>query len=476
MITRDEFTSAALSSLSENSTLAALAKAGDPRVLRQIGAMATMLAMASAQADTAQAEPFTKTRDSTILADAALKGVLPLGRPCSVTLTLSNAGGTAVPLSSGRVFIDQMGRLYQTSAAVTVPAGGSASVDAKQITIRQVTQTVDVATPFYRVEVKQTTDDVFIASIAVSVGGSAFSYVPDWFNVEAGDTSYQVLTDELRRLWVQFGSSGVVGYGVTVGDQVEIDVIECEGLIDDLSAGDTFSLQYVYTIPEGQIKASLNAITDAGADAPSMDELRVLSTYPALYDHNAVYLGEFDMLLRRYMSPLVFLSVWNEQVEETARGASVNNINALFVSGSVDGMADATFQSRVNELISRADNSYRIKYVAANEYQVPITITGTISVVHDLDSVKSQIRSLILGIYSRGNVKVSRGRSNPIRNKDVGDLMRSKIDAFQDDNSDFQVAITLPATLLPEHFLYVTDASLTLNISQAGFGGGLWSF
>lgn len=476
MISRDDFNSAGLSALSDSQTIAGLAKAGDPRVLCQIGAMSSMLAMLSAQCDTAQVEPFAKTRDSTVLADASLKGVLPLGRPCSVVLTLTNAGNTPVPLSAGRVFIDQRGRLYQATSAVTVPASGSVSVGAKQITIRQVTKTVDVASPFYRVQVEQSDDDVFITSIAVSVGGSSFSYAPDWFNVEPGDAAYQVLTDELRRLWVQFGSSGVVGYGVAVGDVVEIDVVECEGRITDLSAGDTFSLQYVYTIPEGQIKATLDSITDAGADAPSMDELRVLSSYPALYDHNAVYLGEFDMLLRRYMSPLVFLSVWNEQIEETARGANADNINALFVSGSVAGMSDAAFQARVRELISRADNSYRVRFFPAVEVEVPVTITGTISVVHDLAAVKSRIVSLILGAYARGMVKVSRGRSNPIRNKDVAELLRSKIDAFQDANADFQISITLPATSLPEYFLYVTEASLTLNISQSGFGGGLWSF
>jgi hypothetical protein len=47
-----------------------------------------------------------------------------------------------------------------------------------------------------------------------------------------------------------------------------------------------------------------------------------------------LYLGEFDFLVRRNYTTLKFLSVWNETMEEDARGANVANINTLFVAKS----------------------------------------------------------------------------------------------------------------------------------------------
>lgn len=475
MTTRDQFLQAALNSVSQYPTVAKYVQAGDPRILAQLGAMSTMLGMLSSQVDANYVEPFLKARDSTILADATLKGILPLARACRVSLSIQNTGTTSATVDAGRRFLDFKGRVFEAEAAATILAGQTVPVTCVQLTRRTVTDTVSTPVPFYRVEVTQTDDSVYLNSVNVSVGANAFTYAPDWCNVEPGDLSYQAETDEQRRLWVMMGSDGVVGYGVQAGDVITIDVTECEGQITNLNPGASFNLENIYTIQDGALKATLGSVLDQGASPPSIADLRVLSRYPAIYDHNAVYLGEFDMLLRRYLSPVRFLSVWNEQIEEAARGANIAHINTLFVAGQVQGMTDTVFQQRVRDLISRADDSYKVVFVTLAPTAVSVSITGSVSVVHDTATVESQIRAAILGVYGDGQAAVSRGMSNPIRNRPIVELLRDQVAAFQDDLSDISVVITLPSTPLPEQFLYISDASLSVTIERASFGTGLWS-
>lgn len=475
--TKDQIQNAALSALSSFPTVAQYVQAGDPRVLAQIGAQAAMLAMLAEHVDVAQFEPFLKARDATVLADASLKGILPLARSCRLSLTATNQGGTPFALPAGRRIMDPKGRIYEVETAVTVPAGGTASVLCVQRTRRTQVHTVTTPTPFYTVQIADGSGGDQLEALQVTKQpGTAFTYAPEWFNVEPGDLAYQVETDERRRLWVLFGKAGVVGYQAQVGDVFELQVVECRGRIQDLAVGATFSFEYILTAEDGAISMALATVSDQGADQLTVQDLRLMSRYPAIYDHNAVYLGEFDLLLRRYINPVTFLSVWNEQIEETARGPNVLNMNTLFVAGIVPSMVEAAFQARVTELIERADDSYRIRFVPAVPTPVAVEVRATVSVVHDTATVQSQIRAAILGKYGEGAIEVSKGLANPVRYQAISKLLRDVVPALQDDQADFRVDVTQPAVLLPELFLHVSDASLTVVVERAQFNNGLWNY
>nr|WP_319566277.1 hypothetical protein [uncultured Rhodoferax sp.] len=475
-ITASEIESAALAALSSFPTVATFVQAGDPRVLAQIRAQAAMLAMMSEQVDVAQYEPFVKARDSTVLADASLKGILPLARACRVSLSVTNGDAAPFMLAAGRRLMDQKGRIYVVESAVTITAGATVTVACSQRTTRTIAHSVAVATPFYRIELEQSESDVYLNTIGVFLGAQEFAYAPDWFNVDTGTFAYQAETDERRKLWICFGAQDVIGYGVQPGDSFELRVTECEGLITDLAPASAFSLEYVYTPADGLLGAVLSSVLDTGAAPPSMADLRVMSRYPSIYDHNAVYLGEFDFLLRRYLTGIRFLSVWNEQIEEAARGASVNNINRLFVSGLVTGMTDSAFQARALELISRADDSYKVVFVNTSVLPVAVSITCTVAVVHDTATVESQIRAAMLEKYGDGMPDVSKGMSNPIRYQVINRLLREKVPALQDELSDFKVTVTLPGTVLPEQFLHISAGSLTVTVDRADYNSGLWNY
>jgi hypothetical protein len=475
-VTASEIESAALAALSSFPTVATFVQAGDPRVLAQIRAQAAMLAMISEQVDVAQYEPFMKARDSTVLADASLKGVLPLARACRVQLSVTNVDAFPYTLPTGRRFVDQKGRIYQVDSAITIAAGATVGVACTQSTNRTIAHSVVSATPYYRVEIEQSQSDIYLSAISVSKGSVDFTYSPDWFNVSPGDKAFQVETDERRRMFVCFGAQDVIGYGVQPGDAFELILTECEGKIEDLVAASAFNLEYSYTNADGLLKAVLGQVLDIGAAPHNMADLRVMARYPSIYDHNAVYLGEFDFLLRRYLTGIRFLSVWNEQVEEAARGASVDNINRLFVSGLVTGMDNTAFQARVRDLIARADDSYKVNFVATAVLPVAVTIVCSVAVVHDVATVESQIRAAMLEKYGDGSPDVSKGMSNPIRNQVINRLLREKVAALQDELSDFKVTVTLPGTLLPEQFLHISNASLTVTVTRADYNSGLWNY
>lgn len=472
--TKEALRQAALNALSQYPAVALAVQAGDPRVLAQIGAQVEMLSLMVDHTEVSRFEAFTKSRDSTILADASLKGILPLARACRVKVSLQNKGGAAFQVVAGRRFLDSKGRLYQADAAVTIPSGQTALVAMTQKDVRSVSHTVQIAQPFYEIQVPLS-DSVHLASLSVWKGSAELAYSPDYFNITAGQLAYTVETDELRRLWVRMGDSSRVGYSVSAGDVFEMRITECEGAVTDLTAGETFTLQYILTPADGQVSATLSTVDDSGANPPTMADLRVMARYPAIYDHNAVYLGEFDALLRRYLSPR-FLSVWNEQIEESVRGASVNNINTLFVSGLINGMANAAFEARVRELIARADDSYKVRFVATDIEPVPVSIVASVSVVHDAASVESQIRAAVLAAFGDGAPDVSQGMRNPIRVQAITRILKAQVPALQDDAADFRVTVTLPATVLPEQFLHVSAASLSVTVQRANFGNALWSY
>lgn len=474
-LTATDFLAAGVNAAAEYPNASQFLQARDPRVLQQLGANAVMLSMLSAQVEAAKYEPFLKARDGTVMADAALKGILPLGRACRLTLSLVNSGSDPVTLGAQRRLLDPKGRIYELDSAVTVPANGSATVTATQIRRRSITNKVLLASDFYRIQVQLSDDEMYLNTLQVSRGADIFTYAPDWFNVAVGDLAYQVEVDELRQMFVRFGRNTVIGYGVQQGDEFTLDITECNGRISDLSAGGTFTLEYIYSGLENNLKLTLVSVEDEGAAPHTIQELRVMARYPAIYDHNAVYLGEFEFLLRRYITGIRFLSVWNEQIEEAVRGASINNINALFVSGLVAGMTDAAFQDRARTLIKRADDSYRLVFVNAVSTPVPVTITGSIAISWDRATVESQIRALLLEQFGDGSINVSQGMRAPIKQAQINRLLRENIDALRDDKAEYSVAITLPATPLPEHFLHIASASLTVTLTNVDYGGSLWN-
>lgn len=491
--TLEDFRQRIASAVQSRPAAAAAYRAGDPRFLAQLEAVAAMHFMLSQQIDLAEAEPFLKARDGTVLADAALKGILPLGRSARVQLLVTNPGTAPVVLAAGRGLLDGRGRRYEVEAPASIPPAapavapatgmvpGTATVIAVQRTTRVVTHVVSNTQPFYSIEVPPSTDGLILAGLEVSSPGGAYTYTPDFANVAAGERIYHVETDEYRRVYIRFGASQgnvpVIGRQPANGEVITIRVTECEGPVE-LQAGADLGIEYVGSPAETELRLVLDEVLSEGQQPLNFAVLRMLSRYSALHDDNAVFLADFDQLLRKKLAGVEFLSVWNEQIEESVRGPDVLNINKLFVSYSIPSQLPAVSEQQITRVVARADDSYKVVFVARRDIEIPLTITAKVAAIHDTGDVEAQIRTALLTEYGRGSVAASQGLQKTFRVQRVIELLRTQVVALQDQISDFDMVVgetPLTPDPLPEDFRYLTPASLTVTVFRLESATGLWS-
>ncbi len=471
---REDFMAALAAELSNYPAVAQYYQAGDPRILANLGAMATMMALLSQQIDVESMEPFTKVRDTTVLADAAMKGILPFARPPRMTVSIVNDGISALQIDIGRRFIDQQGHIYVAETNVSIAAGQTGLVNLKQVTARVFTHTVSNSVPFYQVVIPPSTDsELFISGVIVKIGGVLYPYVPEFANMAVGQVGFTLETDEYRRLTAKFGWQSTFGMQPANGTVIEFTIEETFGQTT-LPVDAAFTFETIVQPQDQLAKIRLSSVIYPGANPLSIDTLREYAKYPSLYDSTAVYLGNFDFLVRRNLFPLRFLSIWNEQVEESVRGPSVNNINRLFVSALMDNVDTTWMQNEIRRIIKAADDSYWIKFVTPVEVAVPITVNAQVSVVHDVGDVQAKIRAVIYSLYGRDSEAAKKGMLM-LNNKLISDALRKQVAALQDTGSDFQVVIPAQSSMLPEQFRYVSAASLTVNVTQSTYNDGMWS-
>jgi hypothetical protein len=474
-----DFEAAALQVAAEYPGLSARIRVGDPRIMSILRGQAAQLAMLSGQVEVARYEWSERARDAVVLADATMRGILPIARPALITIDVTNRGSSRYEMSPGRRMVDHQGRMFVTTSAVSIDVGATARVQCQQRIERTVSTTIQAGVRFYRLEVPHSPDRRIAGFEVWRVRGAAsqqFEYRPDYCNTAVGDMSYTCETDERRRLYVRFGAEGSIGYQVQAGDVFEVRVADCDGRITGLPTGSVFSFEHIMSIADSGISdMRLASIEDFGADPPAMRDLRVLAQYPTLYNDNAVHLGNFDFVLRRKMSGVRFLSTWNEQIEEAVRGPNVANINTLFVSGLVQDMDQPTFREMVESIIRRADDSYRIAHVPVVMSPVAVSVSATVQSVHDVQAVAAKIRSAIIAEMGDGAATVSMGMRNRVTSSHLHKLLRESVQELRDSSADININVKAHDRLAPEMFLHVTHESLTVRVDRIDQRFGLWN-
>lgn len=466
MKTKADFQKGIADSISSYPTAALFYQVRDPRLLSQLDAMATMLAMMSSEVDTASMEPFTKARDMTVLADAAVKGVLPFGSPTVARINILNASASSYIVARGRRLRDTQGRIWSVTVGVIVPANGSAVFEAEQASATTFEHTVTASRGFYRIDVPQP-DNGHIVSVSMADAQSeSFAYTSEFVNVEPGAKVFHLESDELRKLYIQLGATDIAGYQPVTGETLTVTISETEGAIA-ISATSLFTFEYSNSPAESGARMTLVEVVAPGAAPMDIATMREVCSYPSTYDSNAVYMGNFDFLVRRsHLSPFKFLSIWNEQREEEARGPTQDNVNRLFVAVRKTGVAADVLRSQIEAIIWKADDSYRIKHVTVIDVYVNLRVTIYAQAVYDFAAVKAQAEKLLLDAYGEDSAWAKRGEA-AILYKDVYDTLTASIQALKDRDSDLRMTVTDDATkVLPEQFRYVSPQSLTVTVLQ----------
>ncbi len=486
MLTKPDFQKTIEDSIANYPALAPLYRTGDPRILQGLDAMAAMLAMFSSQLETAMAEPFEKTRDSTVLADAAMRGVIRKANPARVRVLASNDNSTPFSVDTGRVITDSGGLPYIIETAAVIPANGSGSFDAVQVKKETLSHTVSGSVPFYAIEIPASSDDTYLSGVSVSDADGSFEYRERYVNTFPGERIYHIEADDTQRVYVRFGQADVVGVQPVDGQVITLTISRTAGDVSPAS-GSPFSFEYLQSPQESAVALSMEALLEKGANPPDMATMRDLVKYPSVYNHSAVFLGEFDFVVRRKYSDTQFLSIWNESIEETARGPSVDHINTLFVAClSAEGSESVLIepdpyspvapnfieessltetQQGMRDLILNADNSYRVKFVTPVRSEIVISIDVKISTAYVAGDVQSKIIETILAEY--GESQPGTRRSTKPLYKKVYHLLKTNVPALADANADIKVDIAdTVGNYRPELWRYVSPVSLTVIVSS----------
>jgi len=464
-VTKDEFIQDAVNQIANYPTIAARYSIGDPLIMQMIAANAAMLAHLSDQIDVTGAEPFTKSRDVTVRADGSVKGILPFATPTIALIKVTNGSNSTMRIIAGRELIDQQGRYWLVTGGTTMLAGAVGYMTAKQVKSRALSHTVSKSMAFYSIEIPAA-EVGFIADVAVT----GFTLSNAFANVLGGDMVFNIKCDESSIISVQFGVQNLAGYQPSVGESIAVQILDTEGELV-LTEAMKFAFRYAGANVgnlESQLVLELSEVTQPGADPMDINTMREIGSYPAIYDESAVFLSNFDFLVRKKVVPLTFLSIWNEAREEEVRGASYTNINSIYVAASKDGGDDDTLHKNIAEIIHRADSSLRYRRRAVVPSIMSVKLTLYITSVYDGAAVIEQVRTLMLDKYGAGSAWSQRGEAKMLE-KDIYDLLRNKVEALNPRLGNLVINSITSAipVVLPEHHRYITDASLTVVTEEA---------
>lgn len=475
------------SNISDYPEVAERWRAGDPTVRAMLTSVVETVVWLSRDNDLNIIEPFIKSKDRTIIADAINKGILPVATPCQHLITIENNGTATVTLSQGRQIEDGTGRQWRLMAPVTIEAGETKKVLAEQSDINRIRTDIVVNEPFYSVSVA-TTDDAYFAGVGVSnlTTGQTYQHTPKFMNAGIGEPVFSLHSEDMVNLNIVFGDSLRAGKTVQSGETYEIAITQCYGEVDPNSLRQA-ALSSVYTNDEAKLNLyfQMGDMVRIGANPLTVAQLRLLASFPSTYDRNAVFMGNFDFLVRwHFMNRFNYMAVWNETVHEKHYGASLDNINHLNLTVVAKHEGErAKLVSDIQQLIAKADSLLdgRVRVKAASERPYQITVTGRLAAVHDIASVKTQIKELLLAGYGKGSLAASHPNIDGFNLQEIATRIRSNIPAFQDRISDFTVSGEDPKTnplgaIKPHQWVFLSEDSIVVNLTRtADTGNSLWT-
>lgn len=433
---------------------------GDVLITQQIGAIAQMAAMLSYQIGLAQSDVWLKARDNMVLADASARGVLPFAKASKYQLKAVSSNHT-VPITQGRQFLDNAGRTWTATNAKNV-GKTEALIDVEQYETRSIAHTVSETKSFYKIEIPQPENHLYIHSVAVKdENGVYFQQVNHFYNIALDEKVFHIQSDEMQKISVVFGVQDILGYTPQQGETITLIVKYTNGNVV-LSENTPFELAYLNG-NDKELSFLSGSQLQQGAAPYSLNELREMTNFPSIYNNNAVYLGEFKFLLLSKLSPFNFLNVWNELEEENARGANIANINTLFVSFNKADMDKNTAKSQITEIIQAADNSYKIQFVEPIRAVINININLQLAPMHDESAVKSQIITYLTETYGEKSDWSKQGAGR-INTQNTIKALRERIVALQDGVSDISLSASESVSKrLPEHWRYVEEKSIAIH-------------
>lgn len=484
MSERNKLLSSIESKLNDYPSVAQRWRAGDPTVRAMMVSLVEMVVHLQRDNALNSVEPFIKSKDRTIKADMVNKSILPAATPCQHLLTVENDAGVTQTLSQGRLVEDGTGRQWRLMAAVTVGAGESKTVLAEQSVIVRSELVIPINEPFYSVRLS-TTDDAYFAGIAVTntTVQETYRYAPNFMNAAIDAPAYTLQSDNLRDLEVIFGADGRAGKTVQAGEAYEFAITQCYGVVKASSLGQA-ALASLNTGDESRLNLYFKAgdMQRSGANPLSVNQMRLLASFPSMYDQNAVFMGNFTFLvMQHFMARFDYMAVWNETAHDKYYGASLEHINHLHLAVRAKNVGEqGQLTADIQHLIARADSLLdgRVIVHTIEERPYNITISGRLAAVHDMDAVRIQIKELLLASYGKGSLAAIHHNADGFNRQEIATKIRSSIPAFQDRVSDFVVdgETVAEKPIKPHQWTYLAEDTIAINLTRnADSGNAVWT-
>ncbi|MCK4108911.1 hypothetical protein [Acinetobacter radioresistens] len=454
----------------------------DPLVTRALQAQAGMIADQSQDIDIAIIEPFIKSNPRTILADATNKGILPVATPCQHYIEVINKNNESLTISAGRYFEDLQGRTWRFLQTANVAAGSKEVVLAEQSEIRIKDYQVLFTEPFHQVTL-DIQEELSLCGIRIYDNrGENYKYRNSWLNSPPGEHAYNIKTDSMRHIIVEFGDSLRCGATLQSNTVLSFEIIESDGQIDTSVLREA-SLKEIVSPAESkiQLKFQSNGLLRSGADPLSIEQLSLLSSYPS-QDEDATFLSDFDYAVRKaFMARCNYVSVWNEALQDKYYKATLDDINHLnFVFVPKNEVDQLQLGLDIKQYIGQLDTLYKDH---TNEKSVEIRafkiqVSGKLAPVHNSDAVKEEIKSLLLSRYGRGSLASSYFLADGFNTQEIADSLKKNVSAFQDHISDLSISVEdlTENPIKPHQWVFMTKESITVNVSRTATSGAvLWT-
>lgn len=454
---------------------------GEPLVMAMLQAMAGMIADQSTDINMAIIEPFIKSNVRTILADATNKGILPVVVPCQHYADFENKGQTALTVSAGRYIEDAQGRIWRLLQTANMEPGSIAKVLVEQSQVRTLEHQTIFTETFLQVELA-IQEDLYLCGIRVyDDSGNNYNYRKRWMNCPAGEHAYNLKTDSMRTITAEFGDSARCGVTVPANTVLKFEIIESDGEIETSRLREA-SLQELVNSKEGkiQVKFTEGGLVRSGTDSLSIEQLRLLSSYPT-HDEDAVFLGEHDYTVRnKFMSRCDYLTVWNEATQDIYYKANLDDMNHLQLAFVAKNSAEAgQLGLDIVKYIGQIDSLYkdRVHIRSVETRNFSIQVNARLASVHNVETIKEQIYTLLLARYGRESLASSYFLADGFNIQEISDAIKKNIVAFQDHISDFTL-LTQDLTLdpiKPHEWVYMSRDSIQIKIERtANSGANLW--
>ena len=159
---------------------------------------------------------------------------------------------------------------------------------------------------------------------------------------------------------------------------------------------------------------------------------------------------------------------------------SINRLNLADEAKSNNASEKAQLITDIQQLVARADSllegRVRVRVVVERPYR--ITITGRLAAVHDIDSVRTQIKELLLASYGKGSLAAIHHNADGFNQLEIATRLRTDISAFQDRISDFTVSSEDVAAnpVKPHEWAFLNNDSITINLTRtADSGNATWT-